>query len=68
MHTGGREMEGISIGIIIAAIIAVLIIILLAAGYVKAPPNKAYIISGMRKRPKILIGLSLIHIFIVLQQ
>ncbi|MCR1843470.1 flotillin family protein [Murimonas intestini] len=49
-------MEGISIGIIIAAVIAVLIIILLAAGYVKAPPNKAYIISGMRKRPKILIG------------
>ncbi|MCQ2531320.1 MAG: flotillin family protein [Saccharofermentans sp.] len=26
------------------------------AGYVKAPPDQAYIISGVRKRPRILIG------------
>lgn len=26
------------------------------AGYVKAPPDKAYIISGLRKKPKVLVG------------
>ncbi len=36
------------------AIIAVLVVLLLAAGYCKAPPDKAYIISGLRKR--VLIG------------
>ncbi|MBR4669105.1 MAG: flotillin family protein [Butyrivibrio sp.] len=41
--------------IIIAAIIAVLLIVV-AAGYVKAPPDKAFIISGMRRAPRILIG------------
>lgn len=41
--------------IILAAIVAILIIGLLASGYVKAPPNKAYIISGLRKNPKVLI-------------
>ena len=34
----------------------ILLIIVLAMGYVKAPPDKAVIISGPRKRPKILIG------------
>ena len=27
-----------------------------AAGYVKASPDKAFIISGLRKTPKVLIG------------
>ncbi|MBQ3847373.1 MAG: flotillin family protein [Clostridia bacterium] len=36
------------------AILAVLII--LASGYVKAPPDKAFIISGLKRQPKILIG------------
>ena len=40
--------------IIIVAIIALLAII--ASGYVKAPPDKAFIISGWKKEPKILIG------------
>lgn len=40
--------------LIAAAIILVLIII--AGGYVKASPDTAYIISGLRKKPKILIG------------
>ena len=34
----------------------VLLILIIAAGYVKAPPDKAYIISGLRKTPRILIG------------
>ena len=41
--------------IMIFAIIAVLIMVIVA-GYVKAPPDRAYIISGMRKTPRILIG------------
>ena len=28
----------------------------IAAGYVKAPPDKAFIISGLRKTPKVLVG------------
>ena len=33
-----------------------LLILVIATGYVKAPPDKAYIISGLRKTPRILIG------------
>lgn len=29
---------------------------IIARGYVKASPDKAYIISGLRKKPKTLIG------------
>jgi len=40
-----------------AAIVLVLFVVLIiATGYVKAPPDKAYIISGWKKNPKILIG------------
>lgn len=35
--------------------VAVIVIIVLS-GYVKAPPDVAYIISGWRKNPKVLIG------------
>lgn len=34
----------------------VVILAIMASGYVKAPADKAYIISGYRKEPKILIG------------
>lgn len=40
--------------IVVIAIIAILAI--LASGYVKAPPDQAYIISGLKKESKILIG------------
>jgi len=36
------------------AVIAV--IVLFCLGYVKAPPDQAYVISGMMKKPRILIG------------
>ena len=42
--------------LIAIAVIIVLAIAIIAAGYVKAPPDKAYIISGIRKIPRILIG------------
>ena len=38
------------------AIILIAVVAILAIGYVKAPPDKALIISGLRKRPKILIA------------
>lgn len=41
---------------IIAAIAIILAVLLLCMGYVKAPPDIAYIISGMHKKPRILIG------------
>ena len=44
------------IGFIIPIAIALLVIILIGCGYTKAPPDMAYIISGMRRRPRILIG------------
>jgi len=41
--------------IIIGAVVFVLLIVFLLIGYVKSPPDTAYIISGFRK-PRILIG------------
>ena len=39
-----------------AALIVALVIIVLAMGYVKAPPDHVYIISGFGKQPRYLIG------------
>ena len=39
---------------VIIPILVILIILLM--GYVKAPPDQAYIISGLRKNSRILIG------------
>ena len=36
--------------------VILLIVLMAAAGYVKAPPDKAFIISGLRRTPRILIG------------
>ena len=46
-----------NLGLILGIGIPVIVLIILClVGYVKAPPNKAIIISGLRKEPKILIG------------
>ncbi len=45
---------------IIGAIIAVALLAIVGTGYVKAPPDKAYIISGIRR--KIVVGRSSIRI------
>lgn len=37
-------------------IVVVLLIVIFLSGYVKASPDTAVIISGLRKRPKVLIG------------
>ncbi|MDD6571806.1 MAG: SPFH domain-containing protein [Thermoflexaceae bacterium] len=41
---------------ILPVVIIILLIVILITGYVKASPDKAYIISGLRKNPKVLIG------------
>lgn len=46
-----------NLGIIVcAAVVLALVIVVLVTGYVKASPDTALIISGIRKRPKVLIG------------
>ncbi len=48
--------ENLVAPIVIAAIVLVIIIIMFAAGYRKAPPDKAFIISGLRRKAKVVIG------------
>ncbi len=48
--------------VIITIIAVIAIIILLCIGYVKAPPDMAYIISGLRKKAKVVIGKASIRI------
>lgn len=45
-----------NLGLIFTILVAIVVVAILASGYVKASPDKAYIISGLRKRPKVLIG------------
>ncbi|MCR5085902.1 MAG: flotillin family protein [Lachnospiraceae bacterium] len=48
--------EDASIPVLLGVIAAVLIVLLIASGYVKAPPDMAYIISGMQRKSKVVIG------------
>ncbi len=47
---------------IVGIIAIVLVVILLTMGYVKAPPDMAFIISGIKKKSKIVIGKASIRI------
>ena len=51
-----EEEDIMSLTNIIIIAIVVFLIVVVAAGYVKAPPDKAFIISGLRTKPRILIG------------
>ena len=42
--------------IIPVAAVVVLLVVITLIGYVKAPPDQAYIISGLKKESKVLIG------------
>ena len=44
------------IGFIVPALAVIALIIIVSCGYVKAPPDMAYIISGIRKKPRVMIG------------
>ena len=51
-----------SLGIVIVVAIIALAILFLCIGYVKAPPDMAFIISGIKKKSKIVIGKASIRI------
>lgn len=55
-------MELLGVGGIVGIAVVLLIIIICVSGYVKAPPDMAYIISGFRKETKIIVGRSSIRI------
>lgn len=42
--------------LVVAGVIVVLLLLIFLTGYVKASPDTAIIISGLRKNPKVLIG------------
>lgn len=50
------EIFSTIIPFIIPAIIVIAVVVILASGYLKAPPDVAYVISGLRKKPRILVG------------
>lgn len=53
----GIVLSGMPWGILVpVAAVLVFLIIIFVAGYVKASPDTAIIISGLRKNPKVLIG------------
>lgn len=41
---------------LIPTVIVIAVIVVLCSGYLKAPPDMAYLISGVGKKPRILIG------------
>lgn len=55
-------LEFIPASAIIAIVVIAIIVIFLAVGYVKAPPDMAFIISGIKKKSKIVIGKAAIRI------
>ena len=54
----GVVLSGLGIGMAAVPVVLIVlaIIIIFFAGYVKASPDTAIIISGLRKKPKVLIG------------
>lgn len=50
------EMLGMVGAFIPIVLVVALVFIILVTGYVKASPDTAYIISGLRRQPKVLIG------------
>lgn len=52
----------ISLPLILGIIAVILVIVIFSVGYVKAPPDMAFIISGIKKRSKIVIGKASVRI------
>ena len=50
------------ISFIIAGVVAILLIIFIAISYVKCPPDMVYLISGIRKNPRIIVGKATLRI------
>lgn len=51
-----------TVGFIVIGAVALFIVLICVTGYVKAPPDTAYIISGLRKDSKIIVGRSSVRI------
>ncbi|MCI8692982.1 MAG: flotillin family protein [Lachnospiraceae bacterium] len=54
--SGGSKFNLGSPLLIIGVLVALLLLLIFLTGYVKASPDTAIIISGLRKNPKVLIG------------
>jgi len=52
----GMKMDGLSTAAIVGIIAIIVVLVVIMTSYVKSPPDVAFIISGMRKKPKVLIG------------
>ena len=48
------QQDAVPYALIAYGVVAILLVVFFAMGYCKAPPDKAFIISGLRKR--VLIG------------
>jgi flotillin len=46
----------ISFGTIIAVLAVIFLIVIILTGYIKAPPDQAYIVSGLKKDSRVIIG------------
>ncbi len=55
-------MPDFALPVIIGVVVLVLLIIVFSIGYVKAPPDMAFIISGIKKKSKVVIGKASIRI------
>ncbi len=42
--------------VLIPVVIILLLVVIFAGGYLKAPPDTAFVISGLKKEPRVLIG------------
>jgi len=49
-------MLGTILGIALPVVIVIAVAILIFMSYIKAPPDKAFIVSGLKKHPRIYIG------------
>ena len=49
-------------GVVVAVVVIIVLVALLCMGYVKAPPDMAFIISGIKKKSKVVIGKASIRI------
>ena len=49
-------LDVLTVPMIIGIAIAAFMVLFLILGYVKAPPDRAVVISGLKKRPRMLIG------------
>lgn len=55
-------LDYIPVSAIIAVVVIAAIVVFLAVGYVKAPPDMAFIVSGIKKKSKVVIGKATIRI------